>query len=212
MEHPNEKLIAFLKEAPNSNKQAITAVTGISGLHLFNLLKKLQNEGAIISHDEGDEIVYSINEEMNVEKQVESEQTKEEKIAAPETQPAIQQKVIKIGRNNTQYMFNEKEYGKGPLVHAVVAQYINDKPDTTFEQLKEIFPDTLMKRFGVFALETEARSMSGKVNRYFLKEEQLIKLKASKEPIAVCNQWTSALLEPFLGIVKNLRYEIKTVE
>lgn len=211
MDNSNEKLTAFLKETPNANKQSITAGTGISGLHLFNLLKKLQHEGTIVSHGEGDEVVYSINEEkeMNTEKQVETdEQPKEENIATPEIQPAIQQKVIKTGRNNTQYVFNEKEYGKGPLVHAVVSKYVEDHTETTFEQLKEIFPDTLMKRFGVFALETEARSMSGKVNRYFLKPEQLIKLKDSEEPIAICNQWTYALLVPFLQIAKELGFVI----
>jgi len=207
MENSNEKLIAFLKETPNSNKQAITASTGISGLHLFNLLKKLQNEGSIASHGEENDTLYSLNE--NAEKQVETDaQPKEEKIATPETQPAIQQK-IKIGRNNTQYVFNEKVYGKGPLVHAVVAKYVEEKPNTTFDQLKEIFPDTLMKRFGVFAKEQDAKDLSGKVHRYFLKPEQMIKLKDGEGPIAVCNQWTSALLAPFLEIAAKLGYSIK---
>jgi hypothetical protein len=211
MENSNEKLIAFLKENPNSNKQSITTTIGISGLQLFNLLKKLQNEGVIISHGEGDEIVYSINEEINIERQVETdEQSKEEKIVVPETQPAIQQKTIKTGRDNTKYVFNNETHGKASLVRAIVAKYVEEHPEISFKQLKEIFPDTLMKRFGVFALEDNARSISGKVDRYFFKPEQLINLKEGD--VAVCNQWTATLLEPFFLITNQLGYEVKIVD
>ena len=52
-----------------------------------------------------------------------------------------------------------------------MAKYVEDHPDTTYKQLKEVFPDTLMKRFGVFANETEAKKLSGNKPRYFLKPE-----------------------------------------
>ena len=113
-------------------------------------------------------------------------------------------------RDNSKYKFNAEEgLGKGPLVRAVVAKYVEDHPDTTHKQLKEIFPDTLMKRFGVFANETEAKKLSGNKPRYFLKPEQMIKIKGQKEPIAICNQWTAALIEPFIKAAKELGYKIK---
>lgn len=112
-------------------------------------------------------------------------------------------------RDNSKYKFNGEEYGKGPLVRAVIAKYIADHPDTTYKQLKEVFPDTLMKRFGVFASETEAKKLSGNKPRYFLKPEQLIKIKGQKEPLAVCNQWTAGLMVNFLNVCKGLSYKIK---
>ena len=58
----NEQVIDFLKGNPNSNKAAITAVTGIKGLPLFNLLKKMLADGQIISAGEGNNTTYSLNE------------------------------------------------------------------------------------------------------------------------------------------------------
>ena len=113
-------------------------------------------------------------------------------------------------RDNSKFKFNGEEgLGKGPLVRAIVAKYVEDHPDTTYKQLKEVFPDTLMKRFGVFANETDAKKLSGNKPRYFLKPEQMIKIKGQKEPIVICNQWTAALIEPFIKVAKELGYKIK---
>lgn len=222
MDNKTQKVLDFIKANPNANKEAITTGTGFSGLHLFNLLRKLQTEGLIESKGEGDDALYILcQQQTDKGDQDATEKTEEviegmpaeniaivEEIKTEEQQPAAEQKRKPIGRNNTQYVFNGKVLGKGPLVHALVAKYVEDHPETTFEQLKEIFPDTMMKRFGVFAKEQDAKDLSGKVNRYFLKPEQFIKLKDSGEPIAVCNQWTSALLAPFLEIATNLGYSI----
>lgn len=217
-----EQVIDFLKGNPNSNKAAITAGTGIKGLPLFNLLKRLLTIGQLISVGEGNNATYSLNDSYT-EEQVPEEQTdatatdgpiepvvgngkKEDKPkkTADETTP-----VASTTRDNSKYKFNGEEYGKGPLVRAVLAKYVEDHPDTTFKQLKEVFPDTLMKRFGVFASETEAKKLSGTKPRYFLKPEQMIKIKGQKEPIAICNQWTAALIEPFIKVAKELGYKIK---
>jgi hypothetical protein len=223
MDNKTQKVFDFIKDNPKANKEAISTGVGFAGLHLFNLLRKLQNDDLIETIGEGDDAVYILcqrqTDEVNketVEKTGDiAEEIPTETVAIVEEaktevqqQTEITPKEKPVGRNNTQYVFNDKVYGKGPLVHAVVAKYVEDHPGTTFEQLKEIFADTLMKRFGVFAKERDAKDLSGKVNRYFLKPEQLIKLKDEEEPIAVCNQWTSALLEPFLEIAAKLGYII----
>lgn len=222
MDNKTQKVFDFIKANPNTNKETITTGTGFSGLHLFNLLRKLQTEGLIEANGEGDDALYILcQQQTNKDDQDATEKTEEvtrgipaeniaivEETKTEEQQPAAEQKRKPIGRNNTQYVFNRKVLGKGPLVHALVAKYVEDHPKATFEQLKEIFPDTLMKRFGVFAKEQDAKDLSGKVNRYFLKPEQLIKLKGDEEPIAVCNQWTSALLVPFLEIATKLGYSV----
>jgi hypothetical protein len=230
MDNNTEKLIAFITLNPNSNKEALTVGTGFKGLHLFNLLKKSLADGLIESKGEGDDTIYIVCEkqdENSAEQPSQEQQEIEDKEEITDQQvnetptgdeenttilnevkeesqaPAVKKSFV---RNNTQYIFNEKVLGKGPLVLAVVSKYVEDNPTTTFEQLKEIFPDTLMKRFGVFATEEKAKELSGKVNRYFLKSEQLIKLEDAM--IAVCNQWTSALLVPFLELADKLGYTI----
>ena len=111
-------------------------------------------------------------------------------------------------RDNSKFLFNGIEMNKGQLVRSVVAQYVADNAGTTFKKLKEVFPDTLLKRFGIFQDEERAREISGKkYDRYFFKEEHVIKLKDKN--IVVTNQWTAENLKPFLEVAKQLGYEIK---
>src|SRR5690606_3977236 len=111
------------------------------------------------------------------------------------------------GRDNSKMKFNNELYGKGPLVRAVVTQYVADNPKTTYKQLKEVFPDDLLKRFGIFQDEPTAKSIAPKGKRYFDKPEQMIKLK--DRSIVVCNQFTLANIQPFLKVAKSLGYKIK---
>jgi hypothetical protein len=112
-------------------------------------------------------------------------------------------------RDNTKYSVNgEGEYGKGPLVRAVLELHLKKNPTTTFKQLKELFPDTLMKRFGVFDEITKAKEISGKTDRYFMKTEHVFKT-GDKKSIVVCSQWTSTLIVPFIEVAKKLGYKIK---
>jgi len=230
----NEQVFDFLKKG-TANKTAITEATGIKGIVLVNALRKLQTEGQIISHTEAEETTFSLAEPQTEEQPIVTEeiqpvvvvdevQTTNEQAGQADTRVEVAAKEEEKGRqdvkatvtkattsrDNSKYKFNGQEYGKGPLVRAVVAKYVEDHPDTTHKQLKEIFPDTLMKRFGVFANETEAKKLSGSKPRYFLKPEQMIKIKGQKEPIAICNQWTAALIAPLiLKAVKELGYKIK---
>ena len=235
----NEQVIEFLKGTPNSNKAAITAGTGIKGLPLFNLLKKMLGDRQIMAQGEGQEMTYSVSEANGIEPATE-EQTIVDETPQPQVDTDVktgtveqneqkdepgssvddEKKEVEIvvdktttkattSRDNSKYTFNGAEYGKGPLVRAVVAKFVEDHPDTTYKQLKEIFSDTFMKRFGVFASETDAKKLSGSKPRYFLKPEQMIKVKGQKEPIAICNQWTAVLIEPFIKVAKELGYKIK---
>jgi hypothetical protein len=76
-----------------------------------------------------------------------------------------------------------------------------------FKKLKEIFPDELLKRFGIFQDEETAHQIAPKGGRYFSKPEQLIKLK--DRTVVVCNQFTLANIQPFLKAAKTLGYKIK---
>lgn len=221
-----ETIIEFIKTNPKSNKASISEATGIKGLQLFNALKKMVTEGQLSIEGEGKEATYDlavpeenviIDEQPSAEETTE-EATKEEKTEQPTTseeqtdtedkneQPA--DKTVTY-RNNDKFTFNGQEYGKGPLVRTLVAQYVADNPNTTLKKLKEVFPDDLMKRFGIFQDIDKAREISGKkYDRYFFKEEHQIKLK-DKTVIVVCNQWTSENIKPFLEVIKKLGYDVK---
>lgn len=192
MEKTTQKLLAFLTKKPNATKTDITVVIGLKGLQLFNLLKKLKNDGTIIENEEGPEKTYSAAPVV-------------EKESTPlKTEPA---ETNSVGRDNSKFKFNDEFYGKGPLVRAVVAQYVADNPKVTYKQLKEVFPDELLKRFGIFQDEQTAKTIAPKGKRYFDKPEQMIKLK--DRHVLVCNQFTLANIQPFLKVAKALGYKIK---
>ena len=69
MQTANENLIGFLKDNPNSTKETIGNGTGLKGLVLFNLLKKLQKNEQVIAQGDGDDVTYSLVEETESFKQ-----------------------------------------------------------------------------------------------------------------------------------------------
>ena len=89
----------------------------------------------------------------------------------------------------------------------VLKQYVEGHKGTTYKKLKEVFPDELLRRFGIFQDENTARSLSGARDRYFFKEEQSIKLK--DKTVYVCNQFTADNIQPFLKTAKALGLKIK---
>lgn len=159
-----------------------------------NILRKLTGDGSITETGDETEKYYSIAE------------VKDERSVPPETKPEVTS-TESTGRDNSKLKFNGELYGKGPLVRAVVAQYVVDNPGTTYKKLKEVFPDELLKRFGIFQDEETAKTIANKGNRYFTKDEQIIKLKDKK--VVVCNQFTLSNIQPFLKVAKSLGYKIK---
>lgn len=136
------------------------------------------------------------------------EVTNPEPVETPveETDSEIAEKVKK-GRNNDKYQFNGNFYGKGPLVRAIVMDFVAKNPKTTFKKLKEVFPDELLHRFGIFQEIDHARTFGAR-DRYFFKEEHQIKL-SDKKVVVVCNQFTTANIQPFLKAAKALGFKIK---
>jgi predicted transcriptional regulator len=187
-----DAVLAFLQKNAGSTKQAITEAIGIKGLALTNAMKKLTKDGLITSEGEADETTYTAGEPV-------SEQTQVETLDEEETTPSK-------GRDVSTLKFMGQDLKKGPCVREVVKQFVEDQIPT-LKQLKEAFPDELLKRFGVWQEEDTAKSIQGARDRYFWKEEHQIKVKG--KVIVVCNQWTSENIKPFLKRARELGYKIK---
>lgn len=113
----------------------------------------------------------------------------------------------KIGRDLTTYKFNGNEYNKGRLAHAIVSQAATDK-HFGLKGALEIFPDEIIKPYGMIKSIKDAKEMSKERQRFFIKPEEEIKLKDCT--IAVSNQWTSERIEKLIAISKKqLGYKIK---
>lgn len=224
----NKQVIEFLTANPKSNKGQIADGVNLRGLGLFNLLKKMVNEKQITVEGEGHDATYVVAiAEVDTEEEVATEvqpfveqaspseetQVTEEQpdeLETPENKDEENVKVDSIQkattpRNNNKFKFNGEELGKGTLVRTIIAKYVNDNPNTTYKKLLEVFPTTLLKRFGAVEEIEKAREISGaKYDRYFFKDEHVIKLKDKK--VVVCNQWTTDNIQPFLKVAQDLGF------
>ena len=74
---------------------------------------------------------------------------------------------------------------------AAVRRYVEDYRPATFDELKEAFPDYFQGSLGVVKLIDEVSDKYkgiGGVKRYFVKEDEIIRLE-SGEKVIVCTQW-----------------------
>jgi len=235
----DKQVIDFLKENPNTNKAAITAATGIKGLPLFNLLKKMLTDGQITVQGEGADATYTIAETVSVEQTTEvqpvvdetnqsvavseenvggEKHTGDKEAPGAEANGEVNEEPVVVvnttkattSRDNTKYIFENEAYGKGRLVVAVLKKFVSDNPSTTYLQLADKFPPSLMKRFSVFEEIGKAKELSGTRDRYFSKQEDVITL-GDKKKVVVCSQWTAPLISEFIKVAtsKEVGYKIK---
>ena len=122
-------------------------------------------------------------------------------------QASAQRAAASFSKDKTQYQFLGNIYNKRQLVLAIVTHYLQTNPDTTLDQLRQIFPDEIHRRFGVVALLEKANEMGG-AQRYFLNEEQLLQTGDS-QTIAVCNQWGIGNINLILEIAKRQGYQVE---
>lgn len=193
-----KKVVEFLQNNPGSTKEQIGTATKVKGIELTNVIKALRKTERLEEQGEAKEATFSIKEEVAAPTSSETE------IPVEDEQLPSKSK----GRNNDKYQFNGNAYGKGPLVREVVRQYVAGHPKTTLKQLREVFPDELLHRFGIFQDVDKARELSGARDRYFFKDEHQIKL-GDRKVIVVCNQLTSDNIQPFLKTAKALGFKIK---
>ena len=102
---------------------------------------------------------------------------------------------VKGKRDTSKYTFKGKAFAKGRLVHAVVQDFVEKNPNTTFDDLKKAFPDEWQadkpnqRNRAVFVRLSDAEQLfkdKGHRRHFFNKGEAI---QLSDEIIAVSNQW-----------------------
>ncbi len=109
----------------------------------------------------------------------------------------------------SRYEFLGVEYGKGRLVQAVVAAYLKEHPETSYENLAAIFPKSLQGSLGVFTTFTDytQRLQSNPIARYFGRREEILKTGDGQE-IVVCSQWGQGNIDRFIECATKLGFII----
>lgn len=115
-------------------------------------------------------------------------------------------------RNLSKFSFDGKmNLSKGRLALAVVHKFVSDT-NPSLNEVKAMFPDEIVKPYGVVQSEVLAHELSPdpKRKRYFLDEDDIIKLNKGKvNKVCVTNQWTSDRFLKLLDVAEGrLGYEI----
>lgn len=115
-------------------------------------------------------------------------------------------------RNLSKFSFDgHSNLSKGRLSLAVVQKFVADT-DPTMKDLKAMFPDEIVKPYGVVRSDIEVLEYSPdpKRKRYFSNNEDIITLRRGKiQKVYVTNQWTSERFLKFLNIAEGrLGYKI----
>jgi hypothetical protein len=126
------------------------------------------------------------------------EQTEERRAAA------------RAARDMTKYLFKGIAYRKNRLVLAVINQYRSEHPDTTLQNLKEVFPDSLQGALGVISIREKAQEIFDRTDkkRHFLADSEILRTADDLE-IAVCTQWGTGNIENFIDCARKIGYQIE---
>lgn len=115
------------------------------------------------------------------------------------------------GRDTTKYILDGKKYGKNRLVLAVVKKYMKENPDTTAEELLEIFDKSLQGSLGVVRILDEVKvNYSDYKTRFFMLPNEQI--KTSTKNCVVCTQWGIANIGNIVTRAKQLGIDIAIVK
>jgi len=186
-----KKVLDTLSQHPNSNADEISTQSGLTKLTVYATVKKLEALKLVNKKYSEGQTLYFLRPEENVTATI------------PKKNAVKKSSTGK--RDFTKYKFNGELHSKGRLVLAIVTQYTKDHRNVTLAKLKEVFPDTLIPTTGVLLELSAAKRFSGKTPRFFLKPDEVIKLK--DKTIAVTNQLTSSYLETFLVAAKKAGYK-----
>ncbi len=120
------------------------------------------------------------------------------------------QKPKNTTKDTSKYSYKGNVYGKARLVLAVIKEYVENKPDITLEQLKEVFPNTLFSsKPGKIQLIMQESLIEEKDKiRYFNKPNEVIKL--SDTTALVTTQWGVPNFTKFLDYCRTrLKLDIR---
>lgn len=200
-----------LRKQASLTPQDLSDRTNISVMMCFKVMKADLEQGIvtleIINQAKHYSLVTDAVQETTVEPVEESVQAEEpikEEKSVYTPQPTS-------GRDMTRFLFKKIPYGKSACVLAVVTDYVTTKQPSSLEELKQVFPDSILGRFGVlnkFEGENGAKALSPDRPRYFMKPEHLLTL-SDGTVIAVCNQWSLVRFMGFLEAAAKEGYKIK---
>lgn len=184
--------------------------------NVFNLIKQ-----EFISEYDG-ELIDSVLNELNIEITnknkfrennsdqtiyIQSNESNFSNTILPIESTTSRQVISSNERDYTKFFFKGQTLGKNRLVLAVLKDYVENNPGTTFSQLKTKFPDSLQGR-EIFTTENDAKQKRD--IRNFIRPNELITLNDTT--IAVSTQWGIGNVTRFIEHCRFMNIDIKAIQ
>lgn len=116
---------------------------------------------------------------------------------------------VRPRKDVTRYCFLGKQLNKRQLVLECIKQYIHDTGITDSESLFALFPDHIQGSLGVIRLAKEAEQYRDATERYFFKDEEVLRL--DNEIYVVSKDWTVKNIGRFIDVMEKLEYKITVI-
>ncbi len=114
-----------------------------------------------------------------------------------------------LSKDYSKFIFKGVEYNKGRLINAVIKDYVENNPSTSFVELKQKFPNYIQGSFGVFETKEKAEDIFQRWGhkRHYIKPDEEIKL--IDETICTCTQWNPENIKTFISRSNELGINIE---
>jgi hypothetical protein len=181
----------LLKDGADPQPKVLAELLTIPVIQVHKVMNKLSKDGLIeIGEDEKGK-AYSVKDPVGLkalagtQTDASGEPEPEKKAEAPVKKHAAPERT---GRHTGKFIYKKVPYSKSACALKVVTDYV-EKEKPSLKQLKAVFPDDIVSRFGVVAELKAAQDLSKDRARYHLREDQVLTTSDGKK-VAVTNQWT----------------------
>lgn len=130
------------------------------------------------------------------------------RIKKPVGQPRVRAVKPTGKKDGSCFELNGQFHGKGRAVHAVLKCMVVRNPDITLTELEAPFEGIAKNKYGVCKELSIAKELSAKFKRFFLRDEDIIKLKDGTK-IAVSKEWGSTNMPGFVAKARELGFNLK---
>ena len=197
---PKEIILEFVKQNPGCSIDDITGNNAIPKIVIHNSLASLVKSQTINMELDGDVKNFTAKEK-------EEEQAPKEKAA--KSKPKVEDDEVPAptsGKDFKKIAFNKIAYPKSRYILEVCRANF---PKHTLTEINSFYPTTELKlSYGLHAPVNEARKVNENRQRYFAKDEDIVKTKDGKK-ICITNQWVPKNLEIFVRLSKAVKFILK---
>ncbi len=183
----------LLQDGADTQPNALAELLKIPVIQVHNVISRLNKDGLIEINEDEKGKAYTVKDPEGLkalagtQTDASAEPEPEKKAEAPVKKQAVPERT---GRHTGKFLYGKEKvpYSKSACALKVVSDYV-EKEKPSLKQLKSVFSEDIVSRFGVVAELKAAQDLSKDRNRYHLNDHQVLTTSDAKK-VVVTNQWT----------------------